>query len=288
MGRDGLRRAKFPITKDALMNPNEQMQDQPARQLTAEEIGELKAAEQQLAEDLREAGEASKRRSSIFDGSGASLLDRIVDANERDRRARDMIESDLARELFAADGRLARVFATSGAFSDIKGTTANQAIAMAMTKIRLGRSWGMNEGDSMMYIFFTNGRPSVMSEYLASKLAKSGIGWSPAFDEDKDGRCTGCTLMILKNGESLMEPDPTDPNPDPAKRRKRWARVSFTKADADKAMIWEKGRQIPLSSKWNFVSWPEDMYFWRCISRLKKRYAPDILSGAVSVDEAQE
>ena len=39
--------------------------------------------------------------------------------------------------------------------------------------------------------------------------------------------------------------------------------VAFTEADADQAMIWEKGKQIPLSQKWNFVSWARDMYYWK-------------------------
>ena len=56
--------------------------------------------------------------------------------------------------------------------------------------------------------------------------------------------------------------------------------VEFTKKDADAAKIYENGQQVPLSAKWNFVSWPEDMYFWRCIGRLKKRHAANVLRGA--------
>jgi hypothetical protein len=64
--------------------------------------------------------------------------------------------------------------------------------------------------------------------------------------------------------------------------------VSFTNYDADTAQIWEKGKQIPLSQKWNFQSWGRDMYYWRSISRLKKYHAPNVLRGGVSREEALE
>jgi hypothetical protein len=53
-------------------------------------------------------------------------------------------------------------------------------------------------------------------------------------------------------------------------------------------MIWEKGKQIPLSEKWNFKAWPRDMYYWRAIGRVKKYHAPHVLRGASLREEALE
>ena len=53
-------------------------------------------------------------------------------------------------------------------------------------------------------------------------------------------------------------------------------------------MIWEKGKQIKLSDKWNFQSWTEDMYFWRALSKFRRRHAPNVLRGAITREEAEE
>jgi hypothetical protein len=62
--------------------------------------------------------------------------------------------------------------------------------------------------------------------------------------------------------------------------------VSFGQSDADHAQIWEGGKQIPLSQKWNFKSWAKDMYYWKCVARVKKFYAPGVLRGATIREEA--
>ena len=271
------------------MSPEAQQQPyaEPAPpQLTAEQLAALKAAEADLASDLKQAGEEAKARSRQL----TPELLAVIEETERRGLVRRMADAELMRDLFAQDARLARVFAVSGVFSDIKGTTPEQAIATAMTKIRMGRAWGLHEADSMQYIYFTNGRPAVMNEIIASKLKDAGWDWDVRMYEAPDGTCIGCGLFPKHWDEHagqwvyLEEIDPTDPKGE----RLRRVEVKFTKADADRAKIWEKGKQIPLSMKWNFVSWPGDMYFWRCIGRLKRRYATNVLAGALTVDEAQE
>jgi hypothetical protein len=254
-----------------------------AEPLTQEQINQLKAAEADLASDLKQVGEEAKIRTSQI---SPDLLT-VVEETERRGFVRQMVDAELARELFAQDARLARVFAVSGVFSDIKGTSPSQAIAAAMTKIRMGRAWGLNEADSMQFIYFTNGRPAVMNELIASKLQEAGWDWDVFWHQDAAKSCIGCTLFPKRKNaagayEYLMEMDPSD------RDKQRKVEVSFTKADADRAMIWERGKQVPLSSKWNFVSWAQDMYFWRCIGRLKRRYIPSVLRGAMTVDEARE
>lgn len=226
--------------------------------------------------------------------SNAELLDLIVQAGESSQSyAKQIVESELARDAFVQDQRLAKVFAVSGVFADIKGTTETQAIATAMTKIQLGRSWGVNPADAMQFIYFTNGRPAVMNELFAAKLKDAGYDWDTAFHYEKAGnkkKCIGCTLLPkrwnpqTKKHEQMMAKTVTDSGA----LQDVPLEVSFTKDDADTAMIWEKGKQIKLSEKWNFVSWAEDMYFWRALGRFRRRYAPNVLGGAIGKDEAED
>lgn len=194
---------------------------------------------------------------------------------------KQLIEAEAMRELFDQDYRTARMFAMSGKFDDIKGSTPEQAVCAAMTKIRIGREWGMNDSDSMSFIYFTNGRPNVATEILATAIQKAGFSWDIDWnwvEEPGAGkgakpwrRCTGCTLW-------LKERDTNKPILD-----RNGAPVSawFTEADAEHAEIYEKGGIKKLSEKWNFKSWPQDMYFWRAMSRLRKYYLTGVMRGAV-------
>ena len=196
--------------------------------------------------------------------------------------ARDIIEREVAQARFGEDGQLARVFAQSGAFDKI-GPDA-QGVALAMTKIQLGRSWKMPPADAMEAIFLINGRPSVATKYIAGKLCDAGLAWDIEWDEDKDGTCTGCHLHLKRIGASGTY----EPIMEKINGVARQAKVSFTRKDADSAEITDGGKKIKLSEKWNFKSWPSDMYFARCVSRVKNRYAPNILSGVMSVEEAED
>jgi len=209
------------------------------------------------------------------------LLQIVGAAGMLQQFAQGIIEAELSRDSFNQDYRLARVFATSSVFSDIKGQTEMQAIATAMAKIQLGRSWGLTPADAMQFIYFTNGRPAIMNELIAGKIREAGYDWDPQWTED-GGVVNGCTLWLKKwNSEtSKFEPVKDHGGKDIS--------VSFTKAEASRSQIYENGKQIPLTEKWNFKSFPREMYYWRCVARLKKFYLTDILRGAVSVDEAQE
>lgn len=200
-----------------------------------------------------------------------------------------LVDAEVARQNYAQDRALARDFAVSGQFDDLKGMTSEQAIATAMVKIQLGRAWGFNAADSMRYIYFTNGRPSVENEIVAAKLQQAGYDWDTDWLEEDiqhKGRpakkCIGCTLWLKKWSKAEQRFKPV------LDRNEKPVSVSFTQYDADTAQIWEKGKQIPLSQKWNFQSWGRDMYYWRSISRLKKYHAPHVLRGAVAREEALE
>jgi hypothetical protein len=200
-----------------------------------------------------------------------------------------MVEAELARQHYAHDRTLARDFAISGVFDDIKGSTPEQAIGAAMVKIQMGRSMGIAAPDSMRYIYFTNGKPNVENELVAAKLQQAGFSWDPEFDfeevkEAKTGRawrkCVGCSLYLKRwNAQKRIYEPMLD-------RKGKQIVEAFTLADAEHALVWEKGKQIPLSEKFNYQSWPRDMYYWRSIARVKKFYAPHVLRGLRLKEEA--
>jgi hypothetical protein len=199
---------------------------------------------------------------------------------------RQMVEAEVARDVFDQDWKLARVFAMSGVFADLQKADPDAAIATAMAKIRLGRSWGINEADAMQFIFFTNGRPAVMNELFAAKMRDAGLDWDVEWhwdqpDPKKRRACVGCTLWLKRWDDAQKKSIPV------LDRNGQQISESFTKDDADTALIWEKQRQIKLSEKWNFVSWARDMYYWRALSRLRRFHATNVLRGAVTAVEAE-
>lgn len=196
--------------------------------------------------------------------------------------ARDIIEREVAAARFGQDTQLARVFAHSGAFDGVDGS--DRGVALAMTKIQLGRSWNMDAADAMESVFFINGRPSVSTRYLSAKMRDSGLDWDIEWDE-VDGVCTGCHLHLKRWNAEAKRFDPIMGRVNGVDKQ---AVVSFTKKDADRAEITQNGKTIKLSEKWNFKSWPRDMYFARCISRVRTQYASNILSGVMTREEADD
>jgi hypothetical protein len=202
-----------------------------------------------------------------------------------------VVDADIQRQSYATDMALARQFALSGKFDDLKDATPEQAVATAMVKIQLGRAWGFNAADSMKNIYFINGRPALEQDIVASKLQAAGFAWEPDFVyEDVAAtkvtrawrKCTGCTLWLKQFSSAEQRYQPM------LNRAGEQVSVSFTLADAENAKYWEKGQEKPLADKFNYRSYPSDMYYWRCISRVRKYYAPGVLRGSVLREEALE
>jgi hypothetical protein len=219
----------------------------------------------------------------------ADMLAALPASERRDNWIAQLVEIEVARQNYAQDKALARDFAISGQFDDLRSQSPEQAIATAMVKIQLGRAWGFNAADSMRYIYFTNGRPATENEIIATKLQQAGFNWDIEWLEEEIQhkgkpvkKCIGCTLWVKKWSAAEQKYLPVlDRNGKPVS-------VAFTQYDADTAQIWEKGKQIPLSQKWNFQSWGRDMYYWRTIGRVKKYHAPHVLRGMISREEALE
>jgi len=226
------------------------------------------------------------------------LLDFIVETGESGRDyARQVVQQEIAKDLFDQDWRLARVFAESNVFEDIKNISPQQAIATAMAKIQLGRNWNIEPADAMQFIYFTNGRPAVMTELFAARLKMAGYDWDFAHDyeESKDPKvrrrkCIGCTIFPKKWNPKTgkFEPLTMKRRTDSGAFEEVPLEVSFDIGDAEGAMIHEKGGMKKLSEKWNYQSWGEDMYTWRAIAKFRRRYAPQILTGALLPFEAAE
>jgi len=213
----------------------------------------------------------------------------IPDPELRARVINEYAQKDLERQNYAQDLADARQFAVSGFFDDIKGNTLEQAIAKAMVKVRIGRSWGFSAADSIRHIYMANGRPSIENELVAAKLQQAGIDWdiewyekNVPYEGAQWAQCTGCRLWLKKwNRETQRYDVMLDRNGKPIS-------VAFVKADADHAVIHEKGVEKKLSEKWNFQSWARDMYYWKCIARVKKYHAPHVLRGVLTKEELLE
>src|ERR1035438_988465 len=123
--------------------------------------------------------------------------------------AREVVQQEVARALYDQDGRLARVFAMSGYFDDINGSTLEQALSQAMTKIQLGRSWQMQPGAAMQHVYFTNGKPNVQNEFLAARMRDYGLDWDIEWFRSDKGICIGCSLWMKRRNPAtgLYEPD---------------------------------------------------------------------------------
>ena len=218
----------------------------------------------------------------------------LPDDEHRRNWINTMMEVDMARQSYAQDRALAKDFALSGKFDDIKGSSQEQSVATAMVKIQLGRSWGFGASDSIRYVYFINGKPAVEQEIVASKLRQAGWDWDSEFtyedveEKDKTGKksvwkkCTGCTLWLKRWDYSERQYKPL------LDRKGNEVSVSFTQADAEHAKVYSAGKVIPLIEKETYQSWGESMFYWRCISKVRRFYANDVLRGAVIREQALE
>lgn len=196
-----------------------------------------------------------------------SILETILAAGENaaPEVQREAISFELTRATFDQDYRLARVFHDSGVFGDIKGKTPEQGIATAFAKIQIGRGWNMNAGDAMQFLFFDrNGSPQVRGEYLAARMKLAGYTW--AIEDLKPG----CRLWPKFRGEPILDEKDIP------------AFVEFTREDAETAGL------LRSDGKSAWTGYATDMYFWKAIARLKRRYAPEVLMGAGIADLGED
>lgn len=199
--------------------------------------------------------------------------------------AQQIVAREVAATLFDQDARLAQSFAMSGLFENLRGVTPQEAMCKAMSFVQLGRSWGMEPADALQYIQFYAGKPSVANEYIAAKMRDAGLDWRFKYHRDASGECIGCTLYPLRRqADGSYQPimDIGENGEDVV------ASVSFRKTDAQRIRTKEYGKEITLDQKSTYQAFPEDLYYWKCIVRLKRRYCTNIFSAVPSQSEAEE
>lgn len=158
-------------------------------------------------------------------------------------------------QIFEFQQRAARLFATSGLFSDIKGQSHEQSIAQAFVKIALGQSMGFSPAESMTGIDIVQGRTAIGASLRAARMQRAGFSWRFTKHDDK-----GCIMRVFgPNGEELGE-------------------SAFTAEDATRAGLLGKD---------NYKKNPKNMFFSRAITNAQRWYAPGVLGAdLLSSEEA--
>ena len=212
----------------------------------------------------------------------ATLLDLVVDETIK----KQIVEMEIGHKRFELDSRYANVFASSKAFKD------SQTIDLAMTKIEVGRSWGLGPADSMRYVYFVNGKPALENEIYASKMMDAGWSWETHYMGGRGPQCQGVILFISRNGSPHMVPDrhmdgTLKVDADGAVVMKQ-ASVEFTLKMAQEIKVFENGKMVSLCDKsgpWS-TGWRSNMMFWRSIAQMRREFCPNVLTGALTRDEA--
>lgn len=178
-----------------------------------------------------------------------AALDAVISETERAAKERILV----SRAELDYNQRLARAFAQSGCFADIKDTREETAIAKALVKIMLGKSMGFSEAEAMSYVELIQGRPAISAHGRAAKMKAAGYSWKfLKFDTN------GCQLQVFdKAGQPLGD-------------------SGFTLDDA---------KRMDLAEKDNWKKQPRNMLYCRAISNAQRWYAPEVLSAALASTE---
>jgi len=200
-----------------------------------------------------------------------------------------LMQAETARINYAQDKQYALDFFNSGQFDDLKKLSPQQAMSLAIVKMTAGREAGFGRYDSVRSIVAINGRLSFENELVAVKLNQNNIYWDfESHDEDAQyknkpwKKCVGVTLWLKQWDRNQQKYVPM------LDRKGQQISVSFGEGEAANAKIWENGKQIPLLDKWNYQSWARDMFYWRCVSRVRRYHAPHVLRGGVLREEAYD
>lgn len=186
------------------------------------------------------------------------LLMKIIEKNQQaiEKAQRAAIRSQAEIDL-DVDQRTAKLFAMSGNFADLSGQSEVQGLAKAFTKIRIGRSLGMTEGESLINLDFIKGTPSIRAHYRAAKMKALGYTWKfKQFDKK------GCVLEIYNPAGEL---------------------------EGESSYVEDDARANSLLTKDNWVKNPKNMYFCRAVSNGQRWYAPEAFNANVpSIEEMDE
>jgi len=194
------------------------------------------------------------------------LLDAVISESEQGRKERVILQ----RAELDFKQRLARAFAQSGCFDDMKDADKRplpeaQAVAIAIVKIELGEAMGFSAAESMTGIDIIKGRMAIGANLRATRMQRAGFSWRFRKLDN-----TGCVLVMYYKGAPLLD------------ENGQAATAEFTEADAKmQGLIDKQGSPYKRD--------PSSMYFARAITRAQRRYAPgvlgiDVLSSEEAID----
>lgn len=202
----------------------------------------------------------------------ASVLDAAVQETMDREATRALSQLRVDAEHLRHDREIAKVMYQSGVYKDLKDCTQDEAVAKAVLKIMLGRSMGMSPMESLQSIYLVGGRPSVSSDFRASRMRRAGYSWE--FDRHDE---KGCVIRLIKDGKPMMMAD--------ANGKSVPVKVSFVEADAQAAGLLTRGKGDNASM---YEKWGRLMYFNRVIGYAQRFHAPEVLgSDFASLEDIQ-
>ncbi len=135
----------------------------------------------------------------------------------------------------------------------------------ALVISQYGKELGLDPMTAFGGIYVVQGRPSLSSQLMTALAMKGGVRFRIIKDGAKVLNAEGkaidieTTIEIIRDGITNQ--------------------VTFTWSDATQAGLNN-------SNVWN--KYPKIMMYWRCVSIALRRFAPDLLAGMYSVEEAAE
>jgi len=174
----------------------------------------------------------------------------------------EVINGELVEEEKAIETKIVKVLPDSAELMTLADIFAKSAMFPAITNqyeaaavIEYGREIGLKPIISLQTISVIKGRLSIESKVLYALALEKGVKIKIVKKDDK-----GCTLEFSKKGRETYT-------------------TSFTQEDAKRA---------GLHTKDNYMKYPEEMYFNRCISKGLRAFDPGIFLGVYTPEEMED
>lgn len=246
--------------------------------MSAQQTIDPSAAE--MPQERQETPEEQRRREAeTAEAVKSALLDQVVRRTE---------EQNAEVAHFELNQRLAKLFATSGCFGNVKNKTVSEAIAEAFTKIAIGESMGFTQAQSMMGVDIIQGRPAINAALRASRMQQMGYDWQIDWLGTEEN-CTGCRLWLFFKGEPIMNPKRNDKGEpqfdDDGNMLQEQVNVAFTKRDAERMLTTISGKRVSVLEKDNWKIAPRNMYFARAVTNLQRFHVPKAISVSILSSE---
>ena len=155
---------------------------------------------------------------------------------------------------------VAKVMADSGAFPTV------EKAAQAYAVITIGRSFGLDVGESLMVISLVQGKPNFDVHWQAKRIRELGHDY-----EVVELNGATCKIRAWRNVKGQL---------------KEVGEVSMTMDRARQIAIHDRSQSTgdpkqksTLGNKWNYRNWGEDMLYRYCMVRVVRRYFPEVLGG---------